>query len=352
MKVALVESHPLLGFSMIRYGNILSNAYKMKNVHLVRIRPNHYLSKQISHKELRKLLIYFESYILLAPKLIWAAIICDYVHFADHGQSLCSFLISKKKLIVTCHDLFGLAASRNMYSDVKVRLSGRLLHLILCRNLQRARVLTVSNFSRSQIEILTGITEISVIPNPLDRIFLDSGNLKSVATKPYALIVMSSTWRKQRGLSIKVWNELRQIAPEQFDNLYVVGNPLLKNEIEALPSDAVDKIKVFEKISDEALLKLYQEASILIHMAQFEGFGWPIIESNSQGKIAVFSVDNRVFTEVYDLKNVAIDISNVDYVKLSEILVDRSRSDENLAWRTRQKFGIQTFSNMLIATFK
>ena len=343
----IVGSHPGLGQSMNRYSKLLREAYAASPYKYRLISPTNTFSKRFSNREVKKWLTYFESYILFLPKLLLLSAISDYVHYADHGQSLSRFLINKHKLILTCHDLFGLEASLGLHNNVNTRLSGLIFQKLVNRKLYQNRIITVSNFSRNQIKDLLKIELVTVIKNPLQNNFCELG-VRRKSEPTFALIIMNATWRKQRFKSIELWKKIYEEDNTILTKLVIIGEPLTPFEKEILGESLIVKVKILQGICDEELKNMYSECSVLIHLANLEGFGWPIIEANSQGTIAIFSTQNKVSAEIYDNSNISI---NPDAFNVKSLVRSLHRSEVNcraLSKRTIKKYQPSNFENELV----
>lgn len=346
-KFLIVGSHPELGQSMNRYSKLLREAYTASPYNYRLISPTNSFSKRFSNEEVKKWLTYFESYIVFLPKLLLLSAFSDYVHYADQGQSLSRFLINKHKLILTCHDLFGLEASLGLHNNVNTRLSGLIFQKLVNRKLYQNRIITISNFSRNQIKVLLEIEFVTVIYLPLQNKFCELG-VRRKSEPTFALIVMNATWRKQRFKSIELWKKIYEEDNTIFPKLVIIGEPLTLLEKEILGESLIVKVNTLQGICDEELKNMYSECSALIHLANLEGFGWPIIEANSQGTIAIFSTQNKVGAEIYDNSNIAIDPDAFKVKSLARSL-DSSEVDRRaLSKRTIKKYHFSNFENDLV----
>ena len=338
----VVGSHQAVGHSMRRYSTLIENFYDSSDISFKVITPTDRLSALIRNPELKKWVIYFESYILFLPVLVLNSQKFHYVHFIDLGQSLSRYAIRRSKLIITCHDLFGLEAARGEHENVSIRKTGKLFQRIVNSNLKSLKLLTVSEYSAKSIQDSLNISDVTVVYNPLDKIFQDSKNIQEVSGN-FALIVMNATWRKQRYNSVKFWKEIS--GCQDFSQLVIIGEDLTLQEKQIVGLDNLERVKVFKNLSDEELVKIYSECSILIHLSNLEGFGWPIIEANSQGKLAVYSSANLVANEVYDSVNVSL---NTDAYGLNELTCLKPldlTSSITLSQRTKERFSLTRFHN-------
>jgi glycosyltransferase involved in cell wall biosynthesis len=100
--------------------------------------------------------------------------------------------------------------------------------------------------------------------------------------RPYFLVVSNSSWRKARDDACRVYRHLCDDGQWRDHALVVVGEDLTPAERDIL-GDALDRVLIRPGVPDEELRRLYRDASALLLMSRYEGFGWPAVEANAQG---------------------------------------------------------------------
>jgi len=217
------------------------------------------------------------------------------------------------------------------------------------------RILTCSNFSKSSIMEIWKIPEqkISVIYNGINHINLD-GKLKA-RQKNYILYVGRSSPIKNLGNLIKAFRLLT--------NKYKLG---LKLILTCQKRDVpFDLIKSMEKhiefagyVSEDQLVKLYQEALLFAFPSLYEGFGFPPLEAMAQGCPTVVSNvaslpevcgDAAYFVDPYDEESIADGIYQVaTNSTLREALIQKGIKRAKLfTWEESGKKHIKVFEEIL-----
>jgi hypothetical protein len=356
MSILVLGSHPYAGWSMRRYSQLLVAAFEMNDVPFEYISPPNYLSKHFKPGGRRKFTIYVE-------KLIFSVFIVPIksfgragVHIADSGDAYYALFSTSREILVTCHDIYAILAARNQINGVRIRRSGVVYQRIIVMGIRKAkRVIAVSektdNEFRRQFPNKTTI----VVQNPIDPQFanleepeLSSGLEELKAFQPYCLMLMNDTWRKSRITNLKMWASLQRSDPSLSINLLIVGEHLSEKERNYLQQfELLQKVRVIPNMEASLIPEAYKCAEFVLNIANFEGFGWPVVEANSQGRIAIHS-DLELQIDTYDKLNICVE-SNSDF----EISIDQLRlgfeESQILRKRTLEKFSLEGFAASLNA---
>ncbi|NDI98549.1 glycosyltransferase family 4 protein [Flavobacterium sp. LaA7.5] len=204
----------------------------------------------------------------------------DYAHF-----QYITPLFKYCKYINTIHDLLFLDYPQYfplLYRLVKgffFRYSAKLSDLVL----------TVSPYSKAQIEHHYNIQNIIITPNAVDAAFFekyDKKTVKEAVTKKYALnnyLLFVSRWepRKNHDMLLKVFVEKKYYKNY---SLVFVGQPAIANPkfdafYQSLPAEVTAKILIRNKVSFDDLLLLIRGADVSVYPSIAEGFGIPPLES-------------------------------------------------------------------------
>ena len=146
------------------------------------------------------------------------------------------------------------------------------------------RILTVSESSRSDIAAHLGVprSRIAVIPVGVDhtRFRPQAG----VARVPGRLVTTASADVAMKGL-VPLLEALAKVRTERHAELVVVGSPRPRSgaaaTIERLGLDGA--VRFVSGLSDEALVRLYAEADLVVVPSLYEGFSLPAIEAMACG---------------------------------------------------------------------
>ena len=285
---------------MSRFTELLSIGYLGAGHDVEVLRPSDVLSRRVKGLRLRKLVSYVEQLVAFPIRVILLRRNLEWVHIADHSDALwLLWPVRARERVVTCHDLFAVRAARGEIPEHKTRSSGRLYQFLVLRGLRKATMIeAVSAATLNDVERIIGPGLGLIVHNPLSPSMLKSEQIKSPPmSRPFALVVSSSGWRKRRGHAIQVWLQLAAATEGGHLALAVVGPPLTAEELTSVPLDKKAEITEFSGISDDILKRLYEQATTLLQVSKYEGFGWPIVEANAFGTPAICS-NEMVFREV------------------------------------------------------
>lgn len=212
------------------------------------------------------------------------------------------------KKVVTIHDL-GIWIDRTWYSW-----KYRLLYKILTPlSVATAKVvLTVSNFSKSEIMRVLGVKEerIEVVYNAIPAAFAQQTQEENLTKdRKYILAVSSIDPRKNFARLVEAFKLLRRKDVE----LYIVGG---KSAIFGTTEmgETSDNIHWLGRVTDEELRNYYRGALAFIYPSLYEGFGIPAIEAMSMGCPVIASDipvlrevcgDAALYTDPYDPSDMA-----------------------------------------------
>ena len=119
-------------YSMLRFGNLLTENIQQNEINTYEIFPKNFLHKFSSNARLKKLAGYIDKYIIFPSSFskICQSIISktDIVHIIDHSNAIYLPMIKnvfKKSNLVTCHDLIARTAQGEFKEAPPTSTSGR-----------------------------------------------------------------------------------------------------------------------------------------------------------------------------------------------------------------------------------
>lgn len=303
-----------------RFGIEISKELKKSDVRFEFFAP-----KNILHKKLAKELGVKIIGTGLLKGHLWEQIILPFYILRKRALlvSFCNTApVLLKNQIVTIHDL-AFMVNPNWFSKKFSKVYNILIPLIAKKS---KHILTVSEVSKKEIihKLKVPPTKITVAYNAISSIFLNKTNHKEKLTEDYILTVSSHNPRK----NFKNLIDAFYLMPESKLKLYVIGNfnrNFNNTDLNILKNS---RIKFLENVTDQALLKYYQNAKLFVYPSLYEGFGIPIIEAMSQN-IPICVSDIDVFHEVCGNNCLYFDPFDIEDIKTKMIECLKKNNDCN-----------------------
>jgi glycosyltransferase involved in cell wall biosynthesis len=207
-------------------------------------------------------------------------------------------------------------------------------YLLIPQILKKSLALvTVSEFSKKEISsYFKHLPEdIYVIYNAANEQFQVNKEIKTKDTPPYLLAVSSLNYHKNFTRLITAFLALHE-SKKIKENLLVVGelNPVFAKQSYNEANQSTS-IRFTGRITDEDLVKLYQNAEVFIVPSLYEGFGSPAIEAQACGCPVIASNaaaipeilgDSAAYfdpTDILEIRNVIETVVNNPDIKTSLI---------------------------------
>ncbi len=235
-------------------------------------------------------------------------------------------LTVRAPVVVTVHDV-SFFAHPEWFSFRE----GTRRRLLTAWSARRARrVITDSVFSQSEIARHIGIgrSKVTVIPLGIDQAGAGSRE-PGAGREPLVLFVGSIFERRRVDRLIEVFDEVAARVPNA--RLEVVGDNRTRHprlDLDAIRRDRThaDRMHIRSYVDDETLRALYQRASVLAFLSEYEGFGFTPLEALAAG-VAPVLLDTPIARETCGAaaRYVAPEAPNtVIAAALVELLTDRS----------------------------
>lgn len=178
------------------------------------------------------------------------------------------------RYVATVHDLLHLRPELFPASKPK-RLASKLMLKIVRR--RASSIIFVSDFSRREFIDLIGPPRSGVVVHHGSDHFPCAP--VPFGKKPVALIVGAHKLHKNMALAINAWGAANPPAPWKL--VVVSPGDDLRSSVELGAS--AGSVSFQSGLSNEALVNLYREASLVLFPTKYEGFGFPLIEAALNG---------------------------------------------------------------------
>ncbi len=237
----------------------------------------------------------------------------DLFHLVDHSYSQLLHVLPKGRAVVTCHDLDTFRCLLEPERDPRSRYFRAMTRRILDGFLEAAHVITVSQTTREELlrHKLFPPEAITVVPNGVHpSCTLDPDPVADAAaagwmpeqvnpaeSRPalWLLNVGNTMARKRLDVLLQVFAAVRREIPEV--RLLRVGGftPAQLELIRELKIEGV--VSHLPHLDRPTLAAVYRRATLLVHTAEAEGFGLPLVEAMACG-CPVAASDIPVLREV------------------------------------------------------
>lgn len=293
-------------YSMLRFGNLLTENIQQNEINIHEIFPKNYLHKFSSNARLKKLAGYIDKYIIFPSSFskICQSLISktDIIHIIDHSNAI--YLpklnrITGAKKIITCHDLIAIRTANGDFAQArKTSNPGKGLQNWISNTLHHANYYACD--SRQTLNDLHRLMprskkESSVVHLGTEEVFSSSSNQENLSIKlpfdpsstNFLLHVGSAAWYKNRKAVLRSFIHAHKSLPNHSLKLVLVGpepqkeelDDQLKNWITSNPS----AIYSLQNFHENTLDTLYKYAQALVFPSFIEGFGWPPLEAAIRG---------------------------------------------------------------------
>jgi glycosyltransferase involved in cell wall biosynthesis len=275
----------------------------------------------------------------------------DIFHVIDHSYSQLLWSLPASRTVVTCHDLDTFRCvleperdPRSPWFRAMTRriLSGfrRAAHVIAVSDSTREELLTHGLFPPDRISVVSNGVHPSCSPKP-DRIADDSTTelLQNSSNETIWLLSVGTTIpRKRIDVLLRVFAAVLKESPQV--RLLRVGGSFTPEQLKLVSDLKIGHaIVVLPFLERDVLAAVYRRATLLLHTAEAEGFGLPLIEAMACG-CPVLASDLPVLREVGAEACTYGRVADVDHWKgqVLELLREKKQTEEG--WERRRQRGI------------
>jgi glycosyltransferase involved in cell wall biosynthesis len=186
--------------------------------------------------------------------------------------------------VLTIHDLSPLEHPEWFRSSFA--LWYRLFLPMLARRVRQ--IFTPSEYVKQRVIRRFGVKDVTVTPNGVDLSVFHPDVKQTMFDPPecYVLFVGSLEPRKNLGLLLETWNEIKNDFKETWLIIVGVSGNVFK---EVNFARETERVRFLGYVEDEDLAGLYANATLCILPSQDEGFGLPALEAMASGVPVIVS---------------------------------------------------------------
>lgn len=277
----------------------------------------------------------------------------DVFHVVDHSYSQLVRALPPGRAVVTCHDLDTFRCVLEPERDPRPAWFRAMTARILDGFRRAAHVLTVSQATREELLHygLFPAERISVVPNGVhpacspnpdpvadraaDELFKGFGD--NPRGTPWLLSVGSTLPRKRLDILVRAFAAVHRQMPEV--RLVRVGGLTSAQLQLAADLNVKDSILCLPYLERDVLASIYRRSALLLHTADAEGFGLPLVEAMACGCPVVAS-DIPVLREVGGAPAEYCRVADVDCWEQTVAGLLRERLQNPAGWALRRDAGM------------
>lgn len=244
-----------------------------------------------------------------------------------------------KKTINTYHDLVFLRNAKNKL-DYYIKF---FLFLYLPVKLSD-EITCVSKKTFTEIKSKINVKNIRIIYNPVSDDFKPS--IKKFNEENPTILHIGTGWNKNLINVIKSLKDIRC-------HLRIIGK-LDINQVEELNKTNINFSNSFN-LTDDEILKEYQNCDIVSFPSIYEGFGMPIIEAQSIGRVVVTS-NIEPIKEIAKNSAIYVDPNDISSIREGFFIAIRDKNYRDgkihLGYKNVQRFSSQNITNQYLELYK
>jgi glycosyltransferase involved in cell wall biosynthesis len=274
----------------------------------------------------------------------------DLFHIIDHSYSHLARELLPSRTVITCHDLDTFRCLLHPDHEDRPRWFRAMTRRILQGLQIAAHVITGSAVTRDAIlqHGLLPATQVTIVRygvhpscSPLPDVASDAEVDRLLPSNFHSLSLLnvgSTIPRKRIDVLLKVFAAVRAEIPGV--RLLRVGGPFTTPQIRLARELGVeDDVVVLPSLSRTVLAAVYRRADLLLHTAEAEGFGLPLIEASACG-CPVIASDLPVLREVGNSAVTYCPVGDLGAWKESVITLLTEKSQKSEHWNRRREHAI------------
>ena len=275
----------------------------------------------------------------------------DLFHIVDHSYSQLVHHLPRRRTIVTCHDLDTFRCVLEPEREKRPRWFRAITRRVLDGFRQAAHVITVSSATRDEVlrHRLFPPEQVSVVHNgvhpscsPAPDVAADSAALvllpRDFNGARCLLNVGSTIPRKRMDVLLRVFAAVHREFPDV--RLIRAGARMTRAQLDLARELKIEDAMIeLPALSRDVLAAVYRRADLLLHTAEAEGFGLPLIEAMACG-CPVIASDLHVLREVGGQATAYCPVAEIGAWKAAVVRLLNERAQQSVAWNLRRKQAI------------
>ena len=294
--------------SMQRYADSLNSALLGAGLDVSVVRPPVLFGHLRRRGHGARVVGYLDKFLVFPLMLLLKSWAADIIHICDHGNAMYTWLFSRQRTVVTCHDVFSVGAALGHCPQAPISRLGHILQAAIVAGLRRANgIVCVSKNTALGLAdvVFRGSNRSKVIHHCLNWNYRPASLGEVHETRDrlslpgdYLLHVGSNNWYKNRDGVLRIVAHLKSLPEFAGMTLVMVGKPLTAALLQAIQDLGLQgSVVAVHRIKNEELASLYTGATALLFPSLAEGFGWPILEAQACG-CPVITSDREPMREV------------------------------------------------------
>jgi glycosyltransferase involved in cell wall biosynthesis len=222
----------------------------------------------------------------------------DLVHILDQSYAHLLLFISKKKTVITVHDIIPLERYRGLLKDIN---RGRypLLYMISLKCLRKADfIVSISDETRKSLFKECGLKSIRMYGGPgivFSSAYNDRKNTK--AKKSFNILISGTNFYKNNILALRSISAFSVKYDVFCEIFWLTGGVDVSDKYKEVDGNLNIRLNVLPVLKTSDIEALYKKIDCVLFPSLVEGFGMPVIES-LMANIPVICSPIPIFYEV------------------------------------------------------